>query len=406
MHTELNANVATLRLFPGITTSTVKAFLAPPIQGVVLETYGAGNAPNSRTDLMQLFKDACDRGVVIVNCSQCKRGLVSDMYATGKALFELGIVPGSDMTPECALAKLTYLLGKKSGGKGGADEVRRLVSKNLRGELTVLHHSPPLLQHTVPHIHFHNVAFINALAQTLRIQSANERRTLELALVPHLVFATAAAGNGTTTAEAFDQLREASTSSASTSGGGGAMIVNALDFDGRSGLHIAAATGNHSVVERLLLMGASVHIRDRHEWTPLAWACRNRHADVAALLVRAGANFDAKDDDAYVDFFRYVWVVCVCVCQWPVVWYAGQDPLLMMMMMMMMMMRMMMMMLGCARAVQAGNLTVVQMYVDCGIEVNATGFSRQTALHVVSQGLLVVAFHVTLCVCDFVCVCV
>ncbi len=69
-HKQLNSNVAVLRIFPGITDSTFRAFLAPPIQGVVLETYGAGNAPNSRPELLQLLKEACDRGVIIVNCSQ------------------------------------------------------------------------------------------------------------------------------------------------------------------------------------------------------------------------------------------------------------------------------------------------------------------------------------------------
>lgn len=68
----MNANVASLRLFPGITESTIRTFLAPPIQGVVLETYGAGNAPSTRADLIAALREANERGVVIVNCTQCK----------------------------------------------------------------------------------------------------------------------------------------------------------------------------------------------------------------------------------------------------------------------------------------------------------------------------------------------
>lgn len=68
----MNANVASLRLFPGITESTIRTFLAPPIQGVVLETYGAGNAPSTRADLIAALKEANERGIVIVNCTQCK----------------------------------------------------------------------------------------------------------------------------------------------------------------------------------------------------------------------------------------------------------------------------------------------------------------------------------------------
>jgi lysophospholipase len=67
---KMNPNVATLRLFPGILTSTIQSFLASPIQGVVLETYGSGNAPNNRPELLNAIREATDRGVIIVNCTQ------------------------------------------------------------------------------------------------------------------------------------------------------------------------------------------------------------------------------------------------------------------------------------------------------------------------------------------------
>ena len=90
---------ATLRLFPGITAATIKAFMMPPIRGVVLETFGAGNAPQ-RADLMSSLKEACERGVVVVAISQCAKGSVSDAYETGRTLQQAGVVPGGDMTPE------------------------------------------------------------------------------------------------------------------------------------------------------------------------------------------------------------------------------------------------------------------------------------------------------------------
>ncbi|KAG0339047.1 hypothetical protein BG000_002952 [Podila horticola] len=133
-HKSMNPNVASLRLFPGITDSTIRTFLAPPIQGVVLETYGAGNAPSTRADLIAALKEANDRGVVIVNCTQCKRGLVTDVYQTGKVLYNAGVIPGNDMTPECALTKLSYLLGHNLP----IPKVREMMTKNLRGELTVI----------------------------------------------------------------------------------------------------------------------------------------------------------------------------------------------------------------------------------------------------------------------------
>ncbi|KAF9328179.1 hypothetical protein BG006_008606 [Podila minutissima] len=133
-HKSMNPNVASLRLFPGITDSTIRTFLAPPIEGVVLETYGAGNAPSTRADLIAALKEANDRGVVIVNCTQCKRGLVTDAYQTGKVLYNAGVIPGNDMTPECALTKLSYLLGHNLP----IPKVREMMTKNLRGELAVV----------------------------------------------------------------------------------------------------------------------------------------------------------------------------------------------------------------------------------------------------------------------------
>lgn len=70
-HKNLKRSVSLLRLFPGITLETVKSFLAPPMLGVVLQTYGSGNAPSNRQDLLDAFKEASKRGVVIVNISQC-----------------------------------------------------------------------------------------------------------------------------------------------------------------------------------------------------------------------------------------------------------------------------------------------------------------------------------------------
>ena len=66
----------------------VQSFLQPPMEGVVLQTYGAGNAPDSRSDLISELKKACDRGVIIVNCSQCASGFVTDEYAAGRVSFE------------------------------------------------------------------------------------------------------------------------------------------------------------------------------------------------------------------------------------------------------------------------------------------------------------------------------
>jgi len=132
VHTALDPHVAALRLYPGITRRIVENFLQPPLAGLVLETYGAGNAPARDDDIIGALRDASDRGVVIVNVTQCLRGRVRPSYAAGKLLVDAGVVPGADMTPEAALAKLAWLLGQ---GLPVA-EVRRLAGQSLRGELT------------------------------------------------------------------------------------------------------------------------------------------------------------------------------------------------------------------------------------------------------------------------------
>lgn len=124
--------VGAIRLFPGISPAVIRNFLQVPMQAVVLETYGVGNAPQDAA-FLAVLADATQRGVVIVNCTQCLKGSVDmQKYATGEALQEVGVVSGYDMTPAAALTKLYFLLSQGLG----AEDVRYWVQMNLRGELT------------------------------------------------------------------------------------------------------------------------------------------------------------------------------------------------------------------------------------------------------------------------------
>lgn len=131
---DLDENVTILKLFPGIKKEMVDAILSVPgLKGVVLETYGSGNAPSDKW-FIESLKSAVDKGIVIVNVSQCLSGTVEMFrYEAGQQLAKVGVASGYDITTEAALAKLMILLGE---GKT-PDEVRRLMEVSLRGELTV-----------------------------------------------------------------------------------------------------------------------------------------------------------------------------------------------------------------------------------------------------------------------------
>lgn len=288
-HKSMDTRVGVLRIFPSIDARVVESFLLAHIRGVVLETYGAGNAPTNRPDLLALLKHACDRGVVIVNITQCKRGYVSDMYATGKALADIGIVPGGDMTAVCALTKLSYLLGK---GRSPED-VRKLIAVNLRGELTILPYLKPFEQPPAAHKTFVHSNFIHNVINVLGAETDEERQLIQNALLPHLICATA----GLNDLSGYEKLSHSSSQ---------AELINATDFDGRTALHIAAASGHLQMAERLIKAGASVHLRDRHYQTPLVLACRHGNSEVAKLLVQSGANLDGDDLNIKWLFFQAV----------------------------------------------------------------------------------------------------
>ncbi len=131
---ELDNSVIILKLFPGIAEVVVKnALNITGLKGVILETYGAGNAPTDSW-FIDALTQAIDKGIIIYNVTQCKGGAV-DMgkYETSMLLSLIGVVGGSDITTESAIAKMMYLLGQGYTGS----ELKKFLQLSLRGELTV-----------------------------------------------------------------------------------------------------------------------------------------------------------------------------------------------------------------------------------------------------------------------------
>jgi len=131
--TELSEGVVVIKLFPGIGEGILRAILSVEgLRGVVLETFGSGNAPTSEWFISAL-REAIARGIIVINVTQCAGGSVSmELYETGVGLQSIGVVSGHDMTTEAAVAKLMYLLG----GDRPAEEVRRLLLEPIKGEFT------------------------------------------------------------------------------------------------------------------------------------------------------------------------------------------------------------------------------------------------------------------------------
>ena len=132
--TELDTRVSILKIHPGITPQVMRYFLCgPETRAVILETYGSGNAP-SKQWFTDIIREASEMGKIIMNVTQCLSGTVDmSIYATGKALKELGVISGQDITTEGALGKLFYLMGKSKDNEC----VKKRLGENLQGEISI-----------------------------------------------------------------------------------------------------------------------------------------------------------------------------------------------------------------------------------------------------------------------------
>jgi len=129
---KMDRNVAILKLFPGLDAVVLESILnIPQLKGLILETYGAGNAPNEPW-LVEKVKKAIASGIHIVNVTQCSGGSVHmGQYETSEQLKKLQVINGKDITTEAAVAKLMYLLGSDISRK----LFKTVFETPLRGEM-------------------------------------------------------------------------------------------------------------------------------------------------------------------------------------------------------------------------------------------------------------------------------
>lgn len=197
--------------------------------------------------MTKVLSDAVKRGIVIVNVSQCLSGNVSNLYAPATALNREGIVLGHDMTSEAALTKLAYLLALPSAKP---ERVAEQMVLSLRGELT--ESSKTDFQHPI-----------------------SEQMSPRVATMASLCYAI---GEGNT--ETFSNTLQSSKR----------YLFNDTDYLGNTPLHIAAAGENVEILQTMLSNGASVHVRNAMNQTPLDVAKLSGRASHADVLIQAGAH--------------------------------------------------------------------------------------------------------------------
>jgi L-asparaginase len=133
VHKALDENVVILKLFPGITERVVRNILEiKGLRGVVLETFGSGNAPTVEW-FLKLMKEFVEKGIIIFNVSQCNGGRVTQgRYQTSQFMLEIGVVSGADMTTEASITKLMFALGQSSDNQ----EVKKILKHSISGEMS------------------------------------------------------------------------------------------------------------------------------------------------------------------------------------------------------------------------------------------------------------------------------
>jgi L-asparaginase len=131
-HNKFDNNVAILKVFPGLNKNMVESIInTPNLRGIVLETFGSGNAP-SDSWFIDCLKRAIDGGIVIMNITQCLSGrVIMGKYETSKGLKDIGVISGNDITAEAAITKMMFVLGREKS----VEKIRISLTTPLAGEM-------------------------------------------------------------------------------------------------------------------------------------------------------------------------------------------------------------------------------------------------------------------------------
>ncbi|KHJ87836.1 ankyrin repeat protein [Oesophagostomum dentatum] len=198
--------------------------------------------------------------------------IIAGNFDIPEILYDIGVIPGSDMTSEAAMAKMCYVLGKD---EWDYETKRMMMQSNLRGEMTVTNEAVGMRElDIIPHI-----------AKCLRLSSGNELQLIRDTILPPL-FCNAAKTNKP---EILKSIKEAG------------VNFSAPDYNLRTALHVAASNGNLEAVRYLLSIGENVHVRDLFGYNPLLCAVKAKSRKCVEEIRKAGGMIDIPQFKLGVD---------------------------------------------------------------------------------------------------------
>ena len=271
----LSRKVGVLKMYPTIPTQIIKSVLEDDLEGCIIEGFGAGGLPLGRPEIRDIFQKASNENKVLVVISQCSKGAVNPAYSVDKQFIELGLVSGLDMTVECAVAKLSYLLGRKLP----IDEIKSLIQSDIRGECSE--------QHPV-HFDLKEDSILEIIANSFK--AGVEQEAVRDGLFPTLTSYAAHFGY----IHVLNELKRCGTN------------FEIGDYDGKTPLHIAAKCGQIEVLKYLITGGVNLNAKDNEGRSALFEAILQKNEETCKILIDAGAQAIADNREIKDFLFKSV----------------------------------------------------------------------------------------------------
>jgi len=254
----LSRKVGVLKMYPTMPTQIIKNVLEDDLDACIIEGFGAGSLPLGRPEIREIFKKATSEGKILLVISQCARGSVNPAYSMDQQFIDLGLISGLDMTVECAVAKLAYLLGKNLP----LEEAKELIQKDIRGDCTE--------QHPIS-FDIKEDSILQVIANSFK--ASVEQEAVKDGLFPTLTSYAAHFGY----IHVLDELKRCGTR------------FDIGDYEGKTPLHIAAKCGQVDVIKYLITAYNNLNSVDGRGRSALFEAILNKKFDAAKILIASGA---------------------------------------------------------------------------------------------------------------------